>query len=146
MLCALFENETGNYYMSIWQNTHIRQIRIPRPDKTGFNKQVQKALGSQGNPSPFLFFIYAMFPLHIGPPLNWRFTSPEQLTWGSWWVSTRWRIAWVTHCKDLQSMCDTVIFCNTSLITPHNTKRQYVCNSQLQKCRHNLHTLSQLFP
>lgn len=51
MLCALFEmNETGPYYMSTWQSTHIGQIRIPSPDKTGLNKRVQKALVSQGNP------------------------------------------------------------------------------------------------
>lgn len=51
MLCALSGiNETGPYYMNTWQNTHIRQIRIPNPDKTELNKQVQKALGSQVNP------------------------------------------------------------------------------------------------
>lgn len=64
------------------------------------------------------------------------FAPSKELTWGRRWISTRWRIARITHCKDLKSICDTVTFCNASLITPHKISGQHVCGSQLIKFRH----------
>lgn len=74
------------------------------------------------------------------------FAPSKELTWGCWWISTRWRIARVTHCKDLKSICDTVTFCNASLITPHKISRQHSCSSQLTKFRHKLNKSHQLLP